>query len=439
MRMKWLRGGLRWVMRRGVPLMLWALVIVFVLPRSTAPIHDFNFRLAYEISGGYFDYVGWTLNALASKARQTLYGVHPYLSEAERSDFVREYMADVAQAQRLEAEIAAVYSDPNVADAAQATAELRERRDALRASLEARQWIAEGILEGQVAAVLIAEGFGIAGQLVPPMAMHMTRVPNLLVASPRDAIRLEVSLNLLPLAVDEMNALEERLAEAYELSALVVNLGGIALYPAMILETSSIAFAVETFAHEWLHHYLYFFPLGLAYFVTPEGLNAEARSINETTASLFGKEIGRRVLERYYPELVPPPPPPPRPAGESTPSPTSEPPAFDLGREMHVTRVRVDELLAAGQVEEAEAYMEERRRFFYENGYRFRRINQAFFAFYGGYQAEGIPGIAGEDPIGPAVQEIRERLPSAREFVLALRGLTTREELLALRDGLRDP
>ena len=56
----------------------------------------------------------------------------------------------------------------------------------------------------------------------------------------------------------------------------------------MILETSSIQFVAETFAHEWLHHYLFFYPLGLNYDFT-----GETRIINETTASLFGKEMSQ--------------------------------------------------------------------------------------------------------------------------------------------------
>jgi hypothetical protein len=100
---------------------------------------------------------------------------------------------------------------------------------------------------------------------------------------------------------------------------------------------------------------------------------------------------------------------------------------------MNETRVTVDELLAAGQVEEAEAYMEERRLFFYENGIVLRRINQAFFAFYGGYQAGGgMAGAGGADPIGPAVIAIRQSSPNVHAFVLTLQDVTSREELLSL-------
>ena len=102
---------------------------------------------------------------------------------------------------------------------------------------------------------------------------------------------------------------------------------------------------------------------------------------------------------------------------------------------MNETRLRVDELLAEGRVEEAEAYMEERRELFIANGYVIRKLNQAFFAFYGGYQS-GTPGEGGSDPIGPAVQAIRDASPSIHAWIGYLRGVTTRDELLVLRDEL---
>jgi hypothetical protein len=84
---------------------------------------------------------------------------------------------------------------------------------------------------------------------------------------------------------------------------------------------------------------------------------------------------------------------------------------------MHATRVKVDALLADGRVEEAEAYMEARRQVFYDQGYRFlRRLNQAYFAFYGAY-ADEPGGAAGEDPVGEAVRALRASSGSPLEFL----------------------
>jgi hypothetical protein len=96
---------------------------------------------------------------------------------------------------------------------------------------------------------------------------------------------------------------------------------------------------------------------------------------------------------------------------------------------MHTTRVQVDALLQEGKVEEAEAYMEARRQIFYNQGYRFlRRLNQAYFAFYGAY-ADEPGGAAGDDPVGGAVRELRARSDSPREFLLRMAWMDTYADL----------
>jgi hypothetical protein len=96
---------------------------------------------------------------------------------------------------------------------------------------------------------------------------------------------------------------------------------------------------------------------------------------------------------------------------------------------MHETRVNVDALLAEGRIEDAEAYMEVRRQFFWENGYRIRKLNQAFFAFHGAY-ADTPGGAAGaEDPIGPAVRALREQSDSLAAFINKISWMWTFEQL----------
>ena len=425
---RWIGRGLRFLRR----LVFWLVMLVamlYLLNYSTLPLGDSWTQAAVLARDQQFDYVGWEIEALAQKVGQTLYGVHPFMEEADRSEYVRAYMRDLGQAQTLEAQINRIYTDPAVFDPAEASAALRAERDALRADLSARQSLAEAILEGQVAAVLVAQGFGLGRQLLPPISMRFTQVPNLLIVSPRDQIRFDVSINLYAMTAAEEDALEDRIDQQLDVASLIVPLGGIALYPAMILETSSLPFAAETFAHEWLHHYLLFFPLGLAY-----DFGGEARIINETTANLFGEEVSRLVLARYYPDLLPPPPAPVE-TDAAAPAPFPEPAnRFDFGAAMHETRVNVDALLAQGRIEDAEAYMEQRRILFVENGYAIRKLNQAYFAFYGGYQS-GTPGVGGSDPIGPGVQAIRDQSRSILEWIETMRGITTRAELLEAADA----
>jgi len=414
------------ILRAGLALFV-AGVLLFGFRSSTPQLGDAWTMAGILARDHQFDYVSWELNAIGVKAGQTLFGVHPYMTESDRSQFVRRYMADLGRAQQLEGQISAIYADPAVADADAVTLDSRSERDRLRTDLDTRQPLAEAILEGQVAATLVELGFGFYEQILPPVSAHFTPVPNLLVVSPRDQIRFDVSINLNPMPVDAQVALEGSIEQTLDVAALTVPLGGIALYPSMILETSSIPYALEVISHEWLHHHLLVFPLGYRY-----DFGGETRIINETTASLFGAEVGRLVLERYYPDLAPQPAPPTVSTASETPA-APEPPRFDFGQAMNETRLRVDALLADGKVEEAERYMEAQRELFVANGYLIRKLNQAFFAFYGGYQS-GTPGEGGSDPIGPAVQDIRDASASVHAWIVLMRGVTTRDELLALRD-----
>jgi hypothetical protein len=179
----------------------------------------------------------------------------------------------------------------------------------------------------------------------------------------------------------------------------------------------------DVVAHEWAHHWLTLRPLGVRYAETPAMF-----TINETVASIFGREVGPRVVARYYPDLLPPAAPPP------TAGPQPEPTGFNFREEMRITRVRADALLADGRIEEAEEYMEARRHFFVANGYQVRKINQAYFAFYGMYA--DIPGAAGADPIGPTVVALRQASPSLRDFMEMMGGIVSEADLWTLADEL---
>jgi hypothetical protein len=95
---------------------------------------------------------------------------------------------------------------------------------------------------------------------------------------------------------------------------------------------------------------------------------------------------------------------------------------------MRITRVTVDSLLAQEAIEAAEEFMEARRQLFWENGYRLRKINQAYFAFYGAY-ADQPGGAAGEDPVGAAVRALRARSPTLTAFLKSIAWMTSFAEL----------
>jgi hypothetical protein len=103
---------------------------------------------------------------------------------------------------------------------------------------------------------------------------------------------------------------------------------------------------------------------------------------------------------------------------------------FNFNAEMHTTRVHVDELLAKGKITEAETYMEQRRQFFFQNGYAIRKLNQAYFAFYGAY-ADVPGGAAGEDPVGPAVRALRAHSKSLSDFLKTIAEMSSFKQLQA--------
>ena len=200
-------------------------------------------------------------------------------------------------------------------------------------------------------------------------------------------------------------------------SALVEGTGGFSSYPTMVIETPSLDWVLNTIAHEWMHTYLAFQPLGWRYFDS-----GAMRTINETVASIVGDEIGRRVVERYYPERVPPAdwPKPRSMRPEET-----QAPEFSFGKFMRETRLAVDKMLADGKVAEAETYMEARRKELAAHGYLLRRLNQAYFAFHGSYAV----GPSATDPIGGKLRLLRHQTGSLLEFVRTVGGFKTAADL----------
>jgi hypothetical protein len=72
--------------------------------------------------------------------------------------------------------------------------------------------------------------------------------------------------------------------------------------------------------------------------------------------------------------------------------------------------------------------MEQRRQIFVKNGYAIRKLNQAYFAFYGAY-ADVPGGAAGEDPVGPAVRALRSRSKSLADFINRIAWMTSFDQL----------
>jgi hypothetical protein len=374
-----------------------------------------------------FDYPNWVWNATWTKFEQGAIGAPFVFDRGTNKQIVFEYLRVTQQLMETEYSIEQVYADPNITNKDSTSAFLRTQRDRLIARQNQLAPFSEATLQSQISEALAELGLTSGGQTIPPTLYHISSTPLALIVSPRDHIEQLTNISVLPtLTLDEQIALEDKVAKSLDVSTLVVPIGGVGVYPTMVTETTDLNWTLDTIAHEWTHNYLSLRPLGLNYTTTPE-----LRTMNETTASIAGNEVGRYVVEKYYPELLASSPNPDlvslAPLSLSSTK-IDDPVPFDFREEMHTTRVRADELLAEGKIKEAEAYMEQRRQVFWQNGYLLRKLNQAYFAFHGAY-ADVPGGAAGEDPVGPAVRALREQSPSLADFINTIAMMTSFEEL----------
>ena len=413
--------GVRWL-RIGLSLGLVAL-LTLSLPASELS-RSLETRLTLLLQGESFYFPEWALQAWAEKLLLSVANPQAFLDDETQRRAVRRYLQRLSEAREAAAALEREVSAPTPPEP-EAIAALRRQWEAAHGRAQALRPLAEAILSEQLGVILAQEGLALLGQPIPPVQIRLTAMPNLLVLSPRERIALITSFPLrADLTADEMDRLERRVDGQLNLSSLVVPLGGLAFYPAMIMEATGLPELTEIIAHEWTHHWLFMGPLGWFYD------RPEARTINETVADLAGKAMGRAWLARFYPEDLPSPP------ADAAPAPAPpERPAFDFGRELAKTRTVVERLLAQGEVRRAELYMEARRRVFVAHGYALRKLNQAYFAFYGAYAAE--EGAAGaEDPIGPRVRRLWAQSPSLRAFLFRVLFIT---DLAGLRRALGEP
>ena len=409
------------VMRRALRWALIAALGTLVLSMSTDAR---RFNPAQREGAPYlYNITMWEVNNALSKwvfrARNALNGD----GEAAREQDARDYFA-------INTEMAQVRGRLRFAAARslhEETAKMQALLDDTEAQAAALSGGAEETIESYISAVIVAEGLGLFGEVVfPPVDVRLTQPPKLLIVSPRERIDRRHDALLRPdINLSERESVEHRILRDDNLSALVEDIGGLATYPASVANGHPMRWTVQASAHEWLHHYFFFKPLGRHMFD-----NDDMFQLNETIANVAGKEIGSRaydamaedslIQEQIHSRAAPP--------GADTP------PPFDFAAEMRKTRLTVDEMLAEGQVEEAEAYMVERRHAFVENGYPIRKLNQAYFAFYGTYA--DLP--AAVSPIGDQVKRFRELVPDLGDFITEVSEISSYDKFLRRLDELEE-
>jgi len=405
-------------------------IAIIIAATGDAPrLTDTSDRVRSFTRNTEFDYPNWVWNAAWIKIEQSAVGL-PYLFDrGTNKEIVIEYLRTTQNLMQAEAQIEQIYADPAITDKESTSAYVRAQRDELIARQNSLAPLAEATLQSQISEALSELGLTTGGQPLPPVLYHTSSTPLALIVSSRNKIEQIANVSVLPtLTLDDQIKLEDGVTKSLDVSTLVVPTGGIGVYPTMVMETTDLRWILSTIAHEWTHNYLNVRPLGINYSTTPE-----LRTMNETTANISGDEVGHLVLQKFYPELL---------ASSLSRDPhllsfhgatllsngSDDPPPFDFRAEMHETRVTADELLAQGKIEEAEAYMEQRRQVFWDNGYQLRKLNQAYFAFHGAY-ADVPGGAAGEDPVGPAVRALREQSDSLEDFINTIAWMTSFEQL----------
>lgn len=326
-------------------------------------------------------------------------------AEPEDADaLIGEYLALTAEVNRLSTESAVVSGEDLVVRRQLEGTEDRRREIENEVELIFARRVADAVRD--LGLTTEAPLFSAFEPLWPPVEFEFDSPPQVLAISPRDKIELSQSDLLDPqLSLDGAINLESEY-EGQGMSALVEEVGGVGTYPSTIRPRTSYQGTLEVVAHEWLHQYLFFYPLGFNYFSSQE-----LRTLNETVANLVGEEIGRRAMELH-----------PIPAPTVEPQPERE---IDFRATMRSLRLEVDRLLAAGSIEAAEDRMEEVRLILAAGGFPLRKINQAYFAFNGSYG--DTPQSS--SPIGPKLITLREQSGSLSEFVRRVRDLTGEDDL----------
>ena len=359
-----------------------------------------------------FNLLAWEAGNVFDKWYHELVNLLPWNSTQPRSEriaLVEEFFQIGDEERRLADKLLTVgESSPEARNIRMRLAEIHDQQDSLRP-------VVEQTVEREVSSVLVEEGFASRiGAILPPVDTVFGHSPALLVTSPRDRIvRKENTLLRHGIRPDERELLERKTLEERDLSAIVVNTGGVGTFPSVVSSSGNTHHAVITVAHEWLHNWFFFQPLGQHFWDGPD-----MTTLNETAATLGGWEIGDRVYEALTGikfDRKPPAPPSER-----------DPNAFDLNSHMRETRQHTEDLLEQGQVLKAEGYMEMRRQELLERGYRIRKINQAYFAFHSSYATSA----ASVSPIEGQLRDLRERSETLGDFLKTVSQFSTYEEFL---------
>ncbi len=323
------------------------------------------------------------------------------LTPKEQTDLISQYFSLVDREALLRNQISATNNNTDPLKDKSLTKLRSELSNISTKRLEIRDQVEE-ILEAAIQDAVDKEGLiwgaplRALGIKMPPVDFRLEPAPMVLVVSPRERIEMIEGFLLRPgITLSDIEEIENMATEVKDLSILAEQTGGVATYPSIVPPDRTLNSTLITATHEWLHHYLFFHPLGRNYWG-----DHDTRSLNETLANIFGQELGSMLSKKYT-------------QTNDRISFPSKHPTIDFRSEMQIVRKETDRLLADGNIIEAELYMEQKRQFLEAHGFNIRRINQAYFAFHGTY----ADSSASVSPIFDQLTSLRASSHSLGDFV----------------------
>lgn len=294
--------------------------------------------------------------------------------------------------------------------------EIQDHTKLLKSKRDSARLIAEKSIEDEITKTLKELGFrNKLGLVFPPVDIRLQNIPKVLVTSPRNEIRMIDSVLIdAEISLKERDTIETTLFQAYDTSALVDDLSGVATYPLLVDDQQSLRRILQTSVHEWFHAYFFFKPLGWNYWDS-----SEMTTLNETICTLLGEEIGDVIYFNLY-----------ETDEHGLIDSKLNHPNEQLLDKMRSTRIEVDKLLSEGEIDSAEQLMKETWWELRLGGYRIRKLNQAYFAFRGRYGNSP----ASISNIGDQVNMLRENSAKIKSFVNTVSEISDYNEFLDIID-----
>lgn len=376
-----------------------------------------------------FSFLNWQINAIVNRIGESIlfWGESPSYSDAEASALVLTYMESVHR----ESKLIKLRSQEGLNGLQE-----KELYDLQRLPDEVK-YNAKYILRHQLQTILEGEGifnpFGESRIFFPPINFEFSNLPKVLVVSERGAFKRVEKIYLRPdITLLDIVQLEDSV-EKMGFSALVVSISGISTYPTMVSSSKNQKWVIKLITHEWIHNYLFFTSLGWA-----ESTD-QRQAMEETIANIVGYEIAEKVWVRYYKPHIETNNNssnwPQTEANEQSRSPATT--KFDFNSSMREIRETVEVFLEQGKIDEAEAYMNERRDWLALNRYNIRKLNQAYFVFHGSYADSSAYSNANEGA-GAKLLELRALSASLKEFLVSVSVMENVDDLNSALQRLRE-